>query len=200
MQLSDPSPTCSERYHDFEADSYHQISHFPNYPSQDDSLSFLDQLFPDIYLPSDCLADSNFNFLQSSSSPCALEGNNQLAPSCQQSMAPESLIGSDDMSNSFEYSPRYQDMPYTYQNHNAYYQDLGSCTFANVDTYYQHQHNAANCYCVYCHSMEHQEKLLEPYSYLNTRSVGILEYFPSSTVSEDSLPREMTAHEVLQLR
>ncbi|XP_018081392.1 uncharacterized protein LOC108696478 [Xenopus laevis] len=203
MQLSDPSPTCSEIHNGFEAacsaDSYLQNRHFQNYPSQDDSLSFLDQLFPDLYLPSDCLADSNFNFLQSSSSPCALEGNGQLAPSCQQSMAPESPAGSDDMSNSFEYSPTYQEIPYNYQNHNAY-QDPGSCAFANVDSYYQHQHNAAYCYCVCCQAVEHQEamKLLEPYSYANT---NCMEYFPSSTVSsEDFFPREMNAYEVSQLR
>ncbi|XP_031761962.1 colorectal cancer-associated protein 2, partial [Xenopus tropicalis] len=201
MQLSDPSPTYSEMYNGFEAscsaDSYHQSRHFPNYSSPDDSLSFLDQLFPDIYLPSDCLADSNFNFLQSSSS-CALEGNSQLAPSFQQSMAPESPTSSDDMSNSFEYSPTYQEMTYNHQNHSAY-QDPGSCTFANVDMYYQHQHNAACCYCVYCHSMEHQEamKALEPYSYPST---NCMEYFPSSTVSEDLFPGEMNAYEVLQLR
>ncbi|KAG8434494.1 hypothetical protein GDO86_012755, partial [Hymenochirus boettgeri] len=129
---------------------------------------------------------------------CAIEDSILPAPGFQQKMVPESPPGSDILSNSFEYSPSSQEFPYVQENSNSY-QDPRSCAFANVESYNQHHNNTAFCYCAYCDSMEYHDAMtaLEQYSYPNS---NFLEYFPSSTVSEEFFERELNTYDLLQLR
>ncbi|KAM4702974.1 POU class 2 homeobox associating factor 3 [Rhinophrynus dorsalis] len=176
------------------APSCYQGRQFPNYISNEESLSFVDQLFIDAYLQPEPIRDATFNFMQSPPL-CTPEEYIQQTPIFNQRMAPESPSDSSDISNSFEYSPSSEAMMYASQSYNSpSYQDTRSCATASVDHYYQHQTSSTFCYCLYCCSVEPREEMksLDSCSYPYT---DCIEYLPSSTVTED-FAREISTYDM----
>ncbi|XP_053307383.1 POU class 2 homeobox associating factor 3 [Spea bombifrons] len=171
----------------------YQTRELPNYISQEDSLSFVDQLLLNAYLQPDPPAENTFNFMQNPSIGYP-EDNIMPAPIFNQSMTPESLSDSSDISNSFEYSPSHQEIAFAPQRYSSpSFQDPASCAFAN--DYCQQQNGSTFCYCQYCCSPVHQEtmKTQGPYYYTNT---DCLEYVPSSTITEDFFSREINSYDM----
>ncbi|KAM4652075.1 POU class 2 homeobox associating factor 3 [Discoglossus pictus] len=192
MQFSESFPSCAGIYSGSEpipsAPIYQQTRQQQNYPSHVESLSFVDQLFLDAYLQPDPLPETTHNFLQIPPL-CSPEDNIQPTPVFSQSMTPESPSDGSDFSNSFEYSPTHQVINFAPQSYSSpSHHELRSCAYADVDPYYQQP--TSFCYCAYCCSVKPYEpvKVQDPRPHPGS---DCMEYFPSSTVTEDFFGREL---------
>ncbi|XP_063292233.1 POU class 2 homeobox associating factor 3 [Pelobates fuscus] len=195
IQICDPSPLYSDIYNDCQviptAPSCHfQTNQLPNCISQEEPLSFLDQLFLNAYLQPEPHTENTFNLMENASL-CSHGDNMQPAPIFRQNMAPESPSDSSDLSNSFEYSPTQQEVGFAPQSYSSpSYEEPRSCVFSNVGYHCQQRNGATFCYCEHCCPVSQQEEAQVPntcyYNYTDC-----IEYIPSSTVTEDFFTREI---------
>ncbi|XP_053545985.1 POU class 2 homeobox associating factor 3 [Bombina bombina] len=192
VQLCDTFPSCAGIYGGNEplpsAPISQRTRQLQNCAPYVESFNVIDQQLLDTYLPAadplietspDCMVNPSFGSLEDTS------------PFFNHSMTPESPSGVSDLSNSFEYSPSQQGMPFVPQIYSSPSpQDLISC--AELDHYYHEANSTLFCYCAYCCSLQHQEPMKIP-DLMSFSSTDYIEYLPSATITEDFFGSEVNS-------